>query len=427
MSAAGKPSREEMRRGRDLEEARKAGKVPPVVDEQGRDINPHIPMFMAQAPWYMDTGKPSLKHQRKLEEEKNTASLSDWYARGAVAGPASTKFRKGACENCGALSHKTKDCLERPRKRGAKWSGKDIRPDEVVQDLSGKEFNYDAKRDRWNGYDPATHKEVVNKYEAIEAERRRLREEEIDNQTSTDLNAARKLAKREKRAESEHDDDFDSSSSDEDDDKYAEKANMVGQKIDADKRITVRNLRIREDRAKYLYNLSTDSAYYDPKTRSMREAPHPNEDPEDALYAGDAFERSRGDRTNMQNLQLFAWQGEARGNNMHMQANPTVNELQFREYQQNKEKLVESTKSGILDRYGGAEHLNALPAELRAGQTENYVEYSRSGQVVRGQERARVKSRYEEDVFESNHTSVWGSWYDLEKAIAMLRAASGAL
>ena len=38
---------------------------------------------------------------------------------------------------------------------------------------------------------------------------------------------------------------------------------------------TVRNLRIREDTAKYLRNLNTDSAYYDPKTRSMRDNPNP--------------------------------------------------------------------------------------------------------------------------------------------------------
>jgi len=38
----------------------------------------------------------------------------------------------------------------------------------------------------------------------------------------------------------------------------------------------VRNLRIREDTAKYLLNLDTNSAHYDPKSRSMREDPNPN-------------------------------------------------------------------------------------------------------------------------------------------------------
>ena len=37
-------------------------------------------------------------------------------------------------------------------------------------------------------------------------------------------------------------------------------------------------------------------------------------------------------------------------------------------------------------------------------QTEHYVEYSRSGTVIKGQERAKVKSRYEEDVYINNHT-----------------------
>jgi pre-mRNA-processing factor SLU7 len=35
----------------------------------------------------------------------------------------------------------------------------------------------------------------------------------------------------------------------------------------------IRNLRIREDTAKYLLNLDVKSAYYDPKSRSMRENP----------------------------------------------------------------------------------------------------------------------------------------------------------
>lgn len=53
---------------------------------------------------------------------------------------------------------------------------------------------------------------------------------------------------------------------------------MPGTKVDSKQRITVRNLRIREDTAKYLRNLDPASAYYDPKTRSMRENPNPERD-----------------------------------------------------------------------------------------------------------------------------------------------------
>lgn len=59
-----------------------------------------------------------------------------------------------------------------------------------------------------------------------------------------------------------------------DDDKYVDSVDMPGTKVDSKQRITVRNLRIREDTAKYLRNLDPSSAYYDPKTRSMRDNPY---------------------------------------------------------------------------------------------------------------------------------------------------------
>lgn len=60
----------------------------------------------------------------------------------------------------------------------------------------------------------------------------------------------------------------------EDEDKYVDEVDMPGTKVDSKQRITVRNLRIREDTAKYLRNLDPNSAYYDPKTRSMRDNPY---------------------------------------------------------------------------------------------------------------------------------------------------------
>ena len=43
-----------------------------------------------------------------------------------------TKFRKGACENCGSMTHKRKDCLERPRKIGARFTGQGFGNDEYI-------------------------------------------------------------------------------------------------------------------------------------------------------------------------------------------------------------------------------------------------------------------------------------------------------
>ncbi|KAK8858578.1 pre-mRNA-splicing factor SLU7 [Kwoniella newhampshirensis] len=406
--SAGKLSREEFRRQKDLEAARKAGTAPAAVDEEGNAINPHIPEYITRAPWYADSGKPSLSHQRRPDEGTPHLKIDEWYDRGAKAGPAAKKYRKGACENCGAMTHKKQDCVERPRKRGAKFSNKDIAPDEVVQSF---EADYDAKRDRWNGYDPSSYKTIVDEYEAMEEARKKYREEEIDKQTSTDMAAVKKVAKKEK----EEDDDFGSSDEEDDDeDKYADAADQVGQKLDTKTRITVRNLRIREDTAKYLLNLDEGSAYYDPKTRSMRDAPVQGMAPEDMKFAGDNFERFSGDATNIQKLQMFAWQSSQRGNNVNILANPTAGELLHKEFQKKKEVLKDTSKVSILAKYGGEEHLERLPRELLNGQTEDYVEYSRSGQVVKGRERATARSKYEEDVFINNHTAVWGSFFDLE-------------
>ena len=296
--AVGKLSREEFRRQKDLDAARKAGTAPAALDEEGKPINPHIPRtsqlpslacaffssfffseYISQAPWYLDTGAPSLSHQRRPTDDRSSNKLDQWYERGAQSGVTAKKYRKGACENCGAMTHKRQDCLERPRKKGAKYTNRNIAPDEFIQDI---EVGYDAKRDRWNGYDPAEHKQIYEEYEAVEAERQRLREEEIDKQTTTDMAAVRKVAKAGKVEGKEGDPDFGSSDEeDADEDKYADAADAVGQKMDTKTRITVRNLRIREDTAKYLINLDPSSAYYDPKTRSMRDNPLQNLAPEE--------------------------------------------------------------------------------------------------------------------------------------------------
>ena len=64
-----------------------------------------------------------------------------------------------------------------------------------------------------------------------------------------------------------------------------------------------------------------------------------------------------------------------------------------------------------MDRYGGEEHLNVPPKALLLAQTEEYIEYSRSGKIIKGQEKQKIRSRYEEDVLTNNHTAIWGSYW----------------
>jgi pre-mRNA-processing factor SLU7 len=81
-------TKEEYRQAKDLDAARKAGTAPAEIDDEGNEINPHTPQFMLKAPWYVDNGKVSLKHQKAPEKRKGpkfTAEDNYWYARGKRA------------------------------------------------------------------------------------------------------------------------------------------------------------------------------------------------------------------------------------------------------------------------------------------------------------------------------------------------------
>ncbi|KAI9808567.1 MAG: mRNA splicing protein [Sarcosagium campestre] len=371
-------------------------KPPPDVSASAKERNEYIPSYISKKPfWVPDDGTSStgdyLDHQRL---QRATPDQSKWYDRGKRLGPAATKFRKGACENCGSMAHKTKECLSRPRKAGARWTGKDIQADEVIEDV---QLGWDAKRDRWNGYDASEYRAVIEDYAQLEELRRK-------DKKTTALNAdgTKKLLDGNEEDEDEEDDNDDAAQ-----DKYAEESEMGRQQTKG-----TRQLRIREDTAKYLLNLDLDSAKYDPKTRTMVDS-GATADQAAALVAEENFERASGDAAEFEQAQRYAWEAQERGESkQHMQANPTSGEYFRRKAREEALKKREAHRKALLDRYGGQEHTNPSPLRAVAAVTENerYVEYDDKG-LIKGAPKTKVKSKYPEDVLLNNHASVWGSWW----------------
>ncbi|KAJ5864686.1 Pre-mRNA splicing Prp18-interacting factor [Penicillium soppii] len=349
------------------------------ADVAAKERNEYIPAFISKKPFYVDddVNNDYLEHQRL---QKAQPDQSKWYDRGKRAGPAATKYRKGACENCGAMTHKTKECLSRPRKQGAKWTGKDIQADELVQKV---DMGWDAKRDRWNGYDASEYRQVVDEYEEMEKIKKMAKED-------SDL----------KKLGEEGDDGPDS------DIRYAEESDMGRQQSTA-----TRNLRIREDTAKYLLNLDLDSAKYDPKTRRMVDM-GAQDDQASALVAEENFVRASGDAAEFEKAQQYAWESQEKGHTqLHIQANPTSGEVLRRKEKEDSESKRQAHRKALMEKYGGDEHSQATALrETMVVENERFVEYDESG-AIKGAPKNATKSKYPEDVMVNNHSSVFGSWW----------------
>lgn len=265
--------------------------------------------------------------------------------------------------------------------------------------------SYDGKRDQYHGYDRDTHNSKLNtKYmqrQELRKQSRKLQREEESkkNLGNLDKEPMEESAKKQQRTASDSDfddsdlesDNDDDNSSDSDDEKEFlqrdEDAKVITSRLarqggvgGAQMKVTARNLRIREDTAKYLRNLDPNSAYYDPKSRSMRDNPNPEIPTSETDYAGDNFTRITGDAASLAQTQLFAWDNKAvaavvdgdgdidtaivqNSNNtsrteIHPQANPSQAELLRKKYQTVVVKTKIQQKQAVLSKYGGEEYLD---------------------------------------------------------------------
>ncbi|CAM9762117.1 unnamed protein product, partial [Phaeothamnion confervicola] len=190
-----------------IAEKRQAGQIEPEQDvSTGQMINPHNPEFITKRPWYLGDSGPSLTHHSKqqaaneLSMKDADALLQSKWEEARRAKQTATGFRKGACANCGAMGHKTAECVERPRsnKKAAWKTGLDIAPDDMRVELEQYgNVKFDAKRDRWQGYHPDQHKEVVERFQRIDDERRRRK---LEEQQRHEEEKQKKLHEKEERA-----------------------------------------------------------------------------------------------------------------------------------------------------------------------------------------------------------------------------------
>lgn len=183
------------------------------------------------------------------------------------------------------MTHSSKTCIERPRKIGAKYTGKDIGRDEVLVQVK---LGWEAKRDQWNGYNPSQYSEVIEEFEMKEKVRLEQRSKKLEEKMQRkrekalaqggNLDEGKQDAEKKEKDDSESSFDLsdDSDDSDKMDEKDAEALNAQFVDKDPKVRTAVRNLRQREDIAKYLRNLDPNSAAYDGKARIMKENPNPH-------------------------------------------------------------------------------------------------------------------------------------------------------
>lgn len=429
--------------------------------KSGAIINPHNPSFITQKPWYLgDQQEATLEHQAIAEEDPTLSlaaadKLVQAQRQKDKAAAKSLRFSKGQwvealkknklpyriCKILKVNSKQTQFDLEfedgtverkvkfrpdtgRPRIRMTKTGARAIATG-VLKDT------YDSKRDAYHGYDQDAHnKKVARKFE----QRDKLRQEHREAKATLDAEAGKDA---EDKDGSGSDSDIDGDSSDEEFAQRDSDAKVMTTRLarqggvgGAQMKVTARNLRIREDTAKYLRNLDPESAYYDPKSRSMRDNPNPEAN--EVAFAGDNFARVSGDAAQLAETQCFAWDATKEGvQEIHPQANPSQAEVLQRSFQKKAVTLQQKAKESILAKYGGEEYLDgegglakavkgpqkppeqmAQDRRLRFGVQTREEAFSRDGRKAGKQQKLEpIPCKYEEDIFIHGHTTVWGSFF----------------
>ncbi|ODQ68332.1 hypothetical protein NADFUDRAFT_81328 [Nadsonia fulvescens var. elongata DSM 6958] len=424
-------------------------------DQDGNEINPYIPYFISKVPWYLNqdgtankdtvVGKDGdadyLSHQRKANREKDgKSSLYDDVQNEKKDKELDTmviKFKKGSCKNCGSMSHKEKDCLERPRKLGVKYSKLHMKSSSSSQASSstagytaeyakGKKTrnNWDEKRDMWEGWDSEMYNGVLKKYE--EKEKKEKEEQELADREVALVGPVGPVGP---LKPGKKDEELDEAI-----------INMTfggGLRSSATKSVieasagsggnNSTSMRNREDTALYLRDLSEDAPVYNPKSKVLMD--------ESMGYIDDKglFRRNlSGAALEYEKLNEQVEKAMDQGIGMHLQANPTESAQLIKRLARDEQERVEKKRKELTAKYGDVEQASGNPKRMRreltvkpvTGVDPDRLDETRSTTVNSHNVESKMAparatsshsdssaSKYEEDVHVGNHSSVWGSYW----------------
>ncbi|GMM32911.1 mRNA splicing protein [Saccharomycopsis crataegensis] len=378
--------------------------------------NKYIPEFIASAPWYQtenlsidkvpvssrdksnnrdeqdkDDDKDYLAHQRKNRNEKpknfSIASrgegINDSHTRISDKNVLMAKRsndhensevkkkkkkllmfknnKKIKCSNCGSMSHKKSDCLERQRKVSFKYredSSTNTAPQDTIEVRDEEVLNnYDAKRDNYYGYDVKDWDNNIQRYRDAEKEKA-LKQGEAKEMNSEEEEEALELAELGLLG----------------DEKPQNTMKQKGQKAPGEKII-----RLLEDRAGYLESVTAQEQVedegedtnvvkgrikkltYNPKTRSIID-PSAGEYNERNLFV----RHFDGEAVEYEKMKQFAWNARqtAKPSNEdeqqmlkhllenHPEATPTATALLVKKKKEEIMAKNSENKKALLDKYG---------------------------------------------------------------------------
>ena len=158
--------------------------------------------------------------------------------------------------------------------------------------------------------------------------------------------------------------------------KYAEES-----ELGRDKSIK-QSMRLREDTAKYLLNLDSDSAKYNPKKRALVDAGAIN-DKSAALFAEESFLRASGEAAEFEKAQRYAWEAQEKAGDtsLHLQANPTAGAVMRKKEVEERETKRQKRAEMLASQYGVQPTVSEALKAVTITENEAFVEYDEAGLI----------------------------------------------